>query len=442
MFKLNIAIIFLLIQSICFCIYPYSFGFNDNQKIRVDSIVITGNSVTQDKIILRELTFKVGDYVNMEDLQYNRERIYSLGLFNNVTIIPVLKDENTNIAITVEESWYIWPIPILDLRDSELRKLTLGINLLYKNFRGMNETVSSIFAFGYDPFFNLSYYNPWLIREDNISLSLGISYNKIHNISPMAEYFYGSDFTYKHISGYINTGKRFNIYNELYFLLGYDYVEQPLLIKKIPTASNGRVDRMIKSGIDYIFDSRNLKQFADSGFYANLNYTHRGFGLNNINFSSFDMDLRYYLKVTDGLTMKLRNRNRFTFGGSVPFYDHSFLGYGERIRGHYNDIREGNNLYVFSIDMRYPIIKEWLFSIKLPLIPKELTTYRIGIYADAFGNTGATQFNNKTLGVNDFYSGYGAGLLFAVLPYNIASVFYAMNEYEKGEIIFELGFTF
>jgi outer membrane protein assembly factor BamA len=224
--------------------------------------------------------------------------------------------------------------------------------------------------------------------------------------------------------------------------LGYDYVELPKIVDNIPTASNTRIDRIIKSGINFIYDSRNLKQFGDSGLYANINYTHRGFGLNNINYSSLDTDIRYYLKVIDELTMKLRNKNRMTFGHLVPFYDHSFLGYGERIRGHYSDIREGHNLYLFSIDLKYPILKEWLFSIKLPLIPKELTTYRIGIYADIFGNTGATQFNNNTLSDSDFYSGYGAGFIFAVLPYNIASVSYALNEYNKGEIIFELGFTF
>ena len=92
--------------------------------------------------------------------------------------------------------------------------------------------------------------------------------------------------------------------------------------------------------------------------------------------------------------------------------------------------------------MKYPIIKEWLFSIKIPLIPKELTTYRIGIYGNLYANTGATQFKDKPLSTNDFYSGYGAGLIFAVLPYNIASISFALNEYNRGEFIFELGFNF
>ena len=207
-------------------------------------------------------------------------------------------------------------------------------------------------------------------------------------------------------------------------------------------ASNSRTDRIFKLGLDYIYDTRDLKQFADSGIYANINYMHRGFGINGINYSNLDLDLRCYSKIIGELTGKIRNRDRLTFGSSIPFYDHSFLGYGERVKGHYSDVREGDNLYLFSLDLKYPIIKEWLFSIKIPLIPRELTTYRIGIYGNLFANTGATQFKDKPLSTNDFYSGYGAGLIFAVLPYNIASISFALNEYNRGEFIFELGFNF
>jgi outer membrane protein assembly factor BamA len=443
MFRLKTILIFLFAVSICLGSMPDSSATENMKLFRVDSITISGNSVTKDKIILRELTFKIGDFINNKDILFNRERIYSLGLFNEVNIVHKTENNISLISIVVDESWYLWPIPIVDLKDSQIKKLTAGMNLLYKNFRGMNETISTVFAFGYDPFVYLSYYNPWLIRDNNISLSAGVSYNRIHNISRIAEWMYGEQFEYKYLAGYINLGKRFNIYNEAYFLLGFDYIEIPKKVDGVVTGSQNKIDRTPKAGINYIFDNRNLKQFADSGFYGNVNYVYSGFGLDGIDFSILNLELRYYNKlIFDDLTCRLKTNLRFTSGKSIPFYKNSFLGVDQRVRGHYSDVREGNHSYLFSVDFKYPIIKEWYFSIKLPLLPRELTSYRIGIYGNLFGDAGATQYRDSKLTLDNFYSGYGGGLIFAFLPYNVFRLEYAFNEFGKGELIFEIGFTF
>ncbi|PKL81550.1 MAG: hypothetical protein CVV24_14660, partial [Ignavibacteriae bacterium HGW-Ignavibacteriae-3] len=59
----------------------------DNEAVRIDSIRISGNDITEEFIILRELTFQIGDTVSGKTLKYNRERVYSLRLFNHVEFI-------------------------------------------------------------------------------------------------------------------------------------------------------------------------------------------------------------------------------------------------------------------------------------------------------------------------------------------------------------------
>ncbi len=52
----------------------------------VRAIIITGNKVTQDFVITREMTLQPGSTITPEAIQFDRERIYSLRLFNRVDI--------------------------------------------------------------------------------------------------------------------------------------------------------------------------------------------------------------------------------------------------------------------------------------------------------------------------------------------------------------------
>ena len=63
--------------------------YKDNYSIVIDSIKIYGNEVTEEIIILRELTFQIGDTLNPEIASFNRERVYSLDIFNEVKLKPL-----------------------------------------------------------------------------------------------------------------------------------------------------------------------------------------------------------------------------------------------------------------------------------------------------------------------------------------------------------------
>ena len=139
-----------------------SFGQSDtifykgNYNIIIDSILVSGNETTEDFVILRELTFGVGDTLNPNIASYNRERIYSLRIFNDVRMRPFLLNEKNILRIEVEESWYIYPIPFIILKDRDWKKLSYGVSVSLLNFRGRNETLKGVAALGYDPSFSFS----------------------------------------------------------------------------------------------------------------------------------------------------------------------------------------------------------------------------------------------------------------------------------------------
>ena len=78
----------------------------------------------------------------------------------------------------------------------------------------------------------------------------------------------------------------------------------------------------------------------------------------------------------------------------------------------------------------------------VPVVPKSLLSYRIGLYTEIFGDAGGTQLRHHKLTFNDFQSGYGLGLTFLILPYNLVRFEYALNELGRGEFIFDLGLSF
>lgn len=420
-----------------------SLNIANDEIVKIDSIKITGNKTTQEFIILRELTFQEGDKVSGKILRFNRERIFSLRLFTNVKFYVNSINGLNTLAIDVKESWYIYPVPIFRAQGSSLSKLTYGVNLVYKNFRGRNETVRAMFGFGYDPFYNLLYDNPALIFKDDIGLQVGITYSNFKNRSATAAFLSGVDFKYKFYSNQISISKRFNQFNLAFLTVGFNYSEFPFSGVKGIMASDQRIDRAPIGGLSYYYDSRDLKQFSENGLFAYFSFMHKGFGVNDINYNVINFDFREYRKIIGNLSGKWRVSYRTTFGKVVPLYDYSLLGYSEeRVRGHLDDIREGKNSLLTSLEFSYPIIHEWDISIKLPLLPESLTSARVGIYLSGFFDAGSAFQNENYLSFNDFYSGYGFGITFLVLPYNAIRFEFAINEFGKGEFLIGTGFSF
>jgi len=413
-----------------------------SKRFKVDSIVVQGNEITDEDIILRELTFQLADSITNKIIYYNRERIYSLGLFTKVDLFIYPKDSKNILVIDVEESWYIYPIPVLNIRDNDWKKLSFGMHLVVKNFRGRNETLLAKAEFGYDPAFQLSYYKPSITYGSNFYLGTEIVYRRIANKSLNAADLYGEDFDQKFVIGGVVLGHRFGLYQRANIKLNYNYVETPKFVEGI-NASNSRIDRYPSVGLEYSYDTRDLIQFPKEGIYGAAYLTFKGLGINDINYQVFGFDFREYRNVFADLTAKWRFSSRFTTGKLVPYYDYSFIGYAERIRGNYYLEQEGNNSYVGSVELFYPLIKDVNIVLDfIPIVPTALLSYRIALYLQLFGDTGTTQFTDEPISLKDFRSGYGIGLSLLFLPYNILRFEVGFDEYQNSQFILGLGISF
>lgn len=437
--KFLIIIIFVF-SSTLFCQIFQRSQINTSRYI-IESIKIFGNDITEDFIILRELTFNPGDTVDQHTLDYNEERVYSLGIFNKVNFRFQDKD-SIELNIEVEESWYIYPLPFFYIKDNDWDKLSYGISVLIKNFRGRNETLSGSAALGYDPSFSISYFKPSIIYKSNIYFSSNLSHRTITNRSISAGQLFGNDFEYTQISGEVGIGNRFGLFHWAGIDIGFNYVESPKYFTG-SNASGERIDRLIKLGLSYSYDTRDLIQFPSEGMLFSFYMQLKGLGFDNIDYRIFNIDFREYRNLIGDLTAKWRVASRLTAGKLIPYYDFSYLGFEEKIRGHFSKEREGHRYYVGSVELFHPIIKDINITLDfIPLLPRELLTYRLALYAQLFGDTGTTQLKGDPLSIKKFDTGYGAGLSLLLLPYNILRFEVATDENRNIEYILNLGVSF
>jgi outer membrane protein assembly factor BamA len=438
--------IFFTFITLCLAILVKAEGsdtlfYKGDYSVIIDSIIIKGNDQTEDFIIERELTVARGDTLNPKLAEYNRERVYSLNIFNEVKLYPFSLNEVNYLLIAIEESWYIYPLPFITLKDRDWSKISYGVAVKIANFRGRNETLRGRLALGYDPSLTFSYFNPNLTRNLDLFSNFEIGLSNVNNRSETAEDLAGEDFEHKFYFAKLTFGKRFGLFHRFAVTAGYDYIETPFFIEGV-SASNERIDRTVILGVSYNYDTRDLRQYASNGLFAFASYELKGMGMNDINYRIAYFDYREYRPIISSLILKWRLASRIT-NGKVPYYDYSYLGLGQRIRGHWNEQQEGNDLFIGSLEMDYWILNDYRLNLYwIPLLPNSLLSYRVGLVWELFVDTGTTRLNGEPLALNQFSTGYGTGVSILLLPYFTMRIEYAVNEQFEGQWIFDINASF
>ncbi|MBP1654282.1 MAG: hypothetical protein H6Q28_838, partial [Bacteroidetes bacterium] len=109
-----------------------------------------------------------------------------------------------------------------------------------------------------------------------------------------------------------------------------------------------------------------------------------------------------------------------------------------RVRGYFNDVFEGENVFLGTLEFRIPIIAPTVLHLKGLPIPQEFAFWRVGLGLTVFGDAGTTWLRGDDLTYSSLRSGYGAGVDF-ILPYSLmVRLSYAINDRGEGEFILDL----
>lgn len=160
----------------------------------VRTIFISGNRKTRDNIILRELSFKSGDALLLQDLvkkfELARQQLMNLALFHEVIVaLKSFDGYNVDVQVTVRERWYIFPLPYLRPVDRNLNqwiveqkasldRVDYGLKLMYNNATGRNDKLRFTVISGYSRQLLLNYDRPYIDKQMKWGLSFGMSLGK------------------------------------------------------------------------------------------------------------------------------------------------------------------------------------------------------------------------------------------------------------------------
>jgi outer membrane protein assembly factor BamA len=406
--------------------------------LKITKISISGNRRTKAKTILREMKTQVGDTLDLATLQADQQRIFNLGLFNRVEVDSLQRPDGVHVLIGVTERLYFFPYPILFLNERDWNKVSYGAGLVHTNFRGRREVMAISGWAGYNPAIAINYSNPWLLGSAQLLTGLSFSAQRVRSRSLDSTLH---DVDERRIGGAWSIGRRFGLFTYLSAIFGYtDLQYDPPVPGK--TLNPSGHDQLPSVGLAFTYDTRDLYEYPRSGVRVQLWARRTGFNSEYIHYLRYGADLRGYKKVYRGLSLGGRIMTDFS-QSDIPIYDRVFLGYANRVRGHFYRKDEGENLALANVELRFPILPWRYFSISnVPMFGPYMQNMKFGISAGIFADIGQVWYQGQSPDFATSRRGFGAGLHIH-LPYiNLLRLEWAFNEDGKGEGIIDWNVSF
>ncbi len=205
-------------------------------------------------------------------------------------------------------------------------------------------------------------------------------------------------------------------------------------------SADGR-DAYISAGLSYVVDTRDVREYPLDGALLSVYAAKYGFGESQVDFFRYGLEMRGYAPLTDEISLGGRSFISLAGGGIVPTYRNVYFGYGDRIRGHFKTVLEGENIFGASTELRVPLVKPRYYTLPFEFIP-QFSVLRYGLYFGVFADAGKIWNRDNSFSSQRWYAGYGAGFHF-LLPYSlIVRTEYALNTDGRGQFVLDLGTSF
>ncbi len=406
----------------------------------VEGVVLSGNNATKEQVILREMELKPGVSITGDAMRYDQARIYSLGLFQRVQMrIAPTGPGKANVYVNVVERWYIVPYPIFGLKDGDWKKFYFGAGLVHANFRGMNEKLGVSMAFGYDPWGSLSYRSPFLDSAGTYFFEGRIGFSRVRNRSTQVLLRPDDAFDEQHFVVGATLGKRLNNYNTAWIGVEYQTVAIPDY-PPAPTVSTDGTDRFPTLTIGYAYDTRNTAEYASAGTFFRTSATKYGIPGNTLDFIRYAVDVRQFVPLAPSWSFGARAATNLIAGSAAPPYNHVYVGSEYRVRGHYTELYEGENLFGATAEIHFTLLPVFYWQFKQ--LPAQFSVGRFGITLAAFADAGIPWYRGQAVSTANSWRGIGGGIHF-MLPYGvILRTEYAVNESHGKQFTVDLGAAF
>ncbi len=405
-------------------------------KVLVEDVVYDGNKRTVQRILERELTFAPGDSIYRirlkDELEQSENNLMNLRLFNFVTLeaLPI-GDDRVLVLLTVQERWYIYPAPILQIAETnfntwwenrELRWLNYGASINHDNFRGRNERLSIMARFGYTRRFSTSYSIPNLNKKQTLGIEVAAGYFEnnelVYTTLGNQRQFYNNpeDKARRWMEYRVGLVYRENIFTRHGFSLSFHSVTVndtiPILNEDyLPVAGNTAQFFRLNYNVNH--DTRDYKRYPLKGLLLYAFVQQDGLGImdpNGMNLLTTQAGYRHYHKLGDRTFLAYALTGKVNWS-EPPYYLINALGYNDFVRGYEFFVIDGSRFALLQSNFKYQILQPKTFT--LPFVPEQFAESFIALYGNLFFDAGyvyGPEFVENNSLVNEYLYSIGLGL--------------------------------
>lgn len=446
-------------------------------KVIIRKITLTGNKITKERIIRRELLVKENDTIAVQDLslalQQSRKNLINTSLFNFVTIDSIPVEGSTDqIDLNFEfiERWYIWPVPIFEFADRNFNewlskkdwsRLNYGLFLTWNNFRGRREKLIVYARFGYDQKYELSYQKPYINKKQTWGLGVAGGFSQNHEIAynsfdtlvdpPIGnnEVYFKSEIQYprRKYYAYAETYYRKGIHNINLLKFGYTNLlvsDSVLVFNRDYTFESYTRNQFLGFYYQFRSDYRDYKQYPLNGYYFDAELDKKGLGFFTdpvVNTLSIKANFRKYFQIKGRLYFASGLTGKISPFWDQPYYYLSGMGYGrDFIRGYEYYVIDGQHFGLLKNNLKFVLVPTRVKSFDFIPTDKFSKLY-YAIYLNLFADFGYVVDNRKNVYnplANEINLGYGIGLDFVTYYDFVVRLEYSFNK--MGESGFFISF--
>ncbi len=435
---------------------------NDATVLHVRSIVLKGNKITKDYVLLREMSLQNGDTVHLSNLpsrlQRSEQLLMNTSLFNWAKIAVDMENwrkDSIDLYVEVDEAMYFYPVPLADLADRNfeewwnrqnhaLWRVNWQLKLMHYNLTGNNDRLTGNFQIGYSEKAYLNYRTPYLNKSQTIRATIGAFYARNREVQtrtrgsrqiflrnddayPLQRWRASTEFSYR-------PRNDFNIAHTL--SIGYLNHRITETVRDSNAAFfNGELQQQfVTANYGISHDTRDVRPYPYKGhsFWANLTYDGFLGDAGSPKQITAEASFFQYFHTGDKLSYELGVRGFSTLWSArrVPFYNIDGLGYGTAyVRGYDGYVQDGQNWVLGKASARYKFLDfthDWGKMMFIKQIRKMPTRAYFTLSSDAAYVQDFYYTQSNPL-VNRVIYGGGPGLDIRIYFENTFSIEYLFN---------------
>ncbi|WP_370583265.1 hypothetical protein [Pontibacter sp. FD36] len=437
------------------------------ESVVIDSIGFKGNEVSKSRMLLFELNISPGDTVATAELEAkleeNRRRLFNLRLFHEVGYTYTCLGGRVTVTYTMQERWYLYPIPIFDLADRNFNawlerrdwgRVDYGINLIRRNFRGRNEEVRVRLQQGFNKRLEFIYRVPYVSRTHKLGMDFGVAdyrsraidYRTLNN----RQRFFVQESGVPIQRTLLTTGltHRQSVQRQEGIRLTYvkEQVADTVLALNPVYYSDGGHDRQyLRVELSKVVNQRNSFIYPLTGSYfeaiAAQTFFVNGNGTPITTLRAKYVDYRhlsgkYYYFV--GGEAQARLSRRYAYADNVA------LGFRSLVRGYELQVVGGQHFGLFKQGLTRELFQHKGVHLKFIRSPK-FNKVPLALYANVFTDAGYVADNVFDKGnplANRLLAGAGAGLHLVTFYDFVFRAEYTLNREGNGGLYFSGRFPF